>query len=100
VIGEPHHGYVLACEVRRGGVQIDWEEDSVGVKAFEDALGRMSLGSGLVRITVEGRLGRSATSTQFGVTLDPSVLRISAVRSVEFLPMTEAEVGAVLDRRL
>lgn len=99
VIGEPHHGYVLACEERLGGIRIDWDDDIVGGRAFQEALDRQFLREGLLRITVEGRLGRSYGPGRFGLSQDPPVLRINAVRRIEFIPTADAEFNAFLGRR-
>ena len=98
VIGEPHHGYVLACEHHRSGIRIHWNEQTVGARTLQHGLDRTFLRHGFLRITVEGRLGRSYGPGQYGLRQDPPVLRISAVRSAEWVPMTEREVFDFLNR--
>jgi hypothetical protein len=98
VIGEPHHGYGLVCEHHRGGIRIYWNEQTVGARTFEHALDRTSLRNGPLRITVEGRLGRSYGPGHFGLEQDPHVLRISALRSAEWVPMTERQMFNFLNR--
>ena len=98
VIGEPHHGYILSCEHHRGGIRIDWNDQTVGASAFQHALEAAFPRQGLLRITVEARLGCSYGPGRYGLIQDPPVLRISAVKSIEWMPMTAREESDFLDR--
>ena len=83
VVGEPHHGYALACESHRGGIRLDWNDNTVGRERFEDALERTLFRPGVLRIKVDGRLG---------IYDDRPILRIEAVRRMTFTAMSEAEM--------
>ncbi|MDQ4086987.1 MAG: hypothetical protein M3177_03075 [Pseudomonadota bacterium] len=89
VIGEHHHGYVLACEHRIGGISITWSEDTVGRQALEEALERPLDDRRLLRIRVEGRLSTAyGRPFPLGEQRDPPLLRIRAVHDIEVIPLT------------
>lgn len=100
VIGEYHHGYVLACERHRGGIAFSADEQTIGRDALRRALdGRLSPSEhGILRMSVEGRLGYTYGQSYLGKERDAPILRIAAVRRIWFERMTPAEIRALLQR--
>ncbi|WP_162806205.1 hypothetical protein [Sphingosinicella terrae] len=98
VISAPSHGIMLACEHHLSGIAMDWDDETIGASRFEQALRAHAFEPGLLRIEVEGRLGRSYGPGPFGLSQDPPLLRLDAVSSVEWLPMTQEEVARRLDQ--
>ena len=76
---------------------MELNSDAVGGAVLRDALENTAGSYGLLRIQVGGRFGRFYRG--LGSLQDPPVLRISRVRSVEWLPMTETKFHELMDRR-
>ena len=83
VVGEVPHGYALACEKWRKGIQLGWDEHTRGVADFEEALDRRRDASGILRVRVRGRL---RSDDEGG-----AVLQLKEVIHVSFEPMSDAE---------
>ena len=98
VIGEFHHGYGLACERRRRGITLGWSDRTIGSSAFEAMLERTRLQPGVLRITVQGRLGRYPSGWPLHRP-DAPILRVRAVRRMQFVPMTETQMWDYIENR-
>lgn len=102
IVGEYHHGFVLACEEHRGGIRFSTDENTVGRDALHAALDRLhapSAPSGVLRMTVEGRLGKTwGEMAEYELATDRPILRITAVRRIWFERMSEEATRSVLSR--
>lgn len=84
VVDTHQHGVFIGCRNDRGGVWLDWNEQTEGHDGLETALRQAAMGNHLLCVRLEGRLGWDEDRQN---EVRP-VLHVTAVRQSKLIPMS------------